>query len=84
MQAEDEDIKRWRQIAQRRNAILPYQFQFLSKKEIYITCGSCKCSFTRALIAGQHDPAYVCPNCQNRNYIPIEWNVKRGYGKKRY
>lgn len=84
MQPSEDDIRRWQEVAKRRNAILPYQFQFLSKKDIHVTCGSCKDSFMRPMIAGQHDPVYVCTNCQSRNYVPIEWNVKRRYGKSNY
>lgn len=79
MEPTKEDLKRWQEIAKRRNSILPVQFQFLSKKDISITCGnnSCGSSFVRPLILGQNDPTYVCPNCQRRNYIPIDWNVTR-------
>ncbi len=77
MQPTPEDIKKWQEIAKRRGAILPFQFQFVSKKELTIVCGSCKSSFTRPLIVGQNDPVYVCPSCQNRNYVPIDWNIIR-------
>lgn len=40
--------------------------------------------FIRPLIVGQNDPVYVCPSCQSRNYIPIDWNTIRGYGKRKY
>ena len=84
MQPTEEDINRWTEIAKRRNAILPNQFQFISKKEISIICGNCRSSFMRPLIVGQNDPIYVCPNCNSRNYIPIDWNIIRGYGKRIY
>ena len=77
MQPSQEDIKRWQQIAQRRNAILPVQFQFINKKEISIACGECGNSFIRPLIVGQNDPIYVCASCSKRNYIPIDWNITR-------
>lgn len=77
MDPTSEDILKWKQIAQRRNAILPFQFQFLQKKEIMIDCGKCKTSFVRPLIVAQNDPVYVCPNCSSRNYVPIDWNVVR-------
>ncbi len=84
MQPDAEDINRWNDIAKRRNAILPYQFQLMSKKDIVIICGNCKNSFMRPLISGQNDPIYVCPGCNSRNYIPIDWNTIRGYGRKLY
>ena len=84
MKPTEEDIKRWSDIAKKRNAILPFEFKLLSKKDIAVVCGSCRTSFMRPLIIGQGDPVYVCPNCQNRNYIPIDWNIIRGYGKKTY
>ena len=77
MQPTPEEIKKWQDIAKRRNAILPRQFQFVTKKEISVICGSCTSSFVRPLIIGHNDPIYVCPNCQNRNYIPIDWNITR-------
>ncbi len=77
MEATPEDIKKWQEIAKRRSAILPRQFQFVTKKEISVICGSCSCQFTRPLITGQNEPIYVCPDCQNRNYIPIDWNIIR-------
>ena len=77
MQPTPEEIKKWQEIAKRRNAILPRQFQFITKKEILVICGSCSSQFTRPLIIGHNDPVYVCPDCQNRNYIPIDWNITR-------
>ena len=77
MQAGEEDIKRWQEIARRRNAILPLSFQFISRKEILIICGNCQTSFNRPLIIGQFDPVFICPHCENRNYVPIDWNVTR-------
>lgn len=77
MQPLEEDIKRWQEIAQRRNAILPFEFRFVSRKEVRVTCGKCTSSFIRPLIVGQSDPIYVCPNCQSRNYVPIDWNIIR-------
>lgn len=79
MQPTEEEIKKWQEIAKRRNAILPSVFQILSKKEISIACGKCQTNFTRPLIVGEQDPIYVCPNCSCRNYIPINWNVVRRY-----
>ena len=77
MQPSHEDIIKWQDIAKRRNAILPMQFQFITKKDIFITCGNCETSFTRPLIVGQNDPVYVCEKSSKRNYIPIDWNVHR-------
>ena len=77
MQPTEDDLKRWQEIAQRRNAILPAQFEFLSKKDISLKCGNCKSFFTRPMIVGQNDPVFVCPSCQSRNYIPIDWNLIR-------
>lgn len=77
MQPTNEDIKRWQEIAKRRNAILPSEFQIISKKDIAVSCGKCNNSFSRPLITGHNDPIYVCPKCSNRNYIPIDWNVMR-------
>lgn len=77
MQPTEEEIKKWQDIAKKRNAILPIQFQFLSRKEISITCGNCQSGFTRPMIVGEQDPIYVCPSCSKRNYIPINWNVIR-------
>ena len=77
MQPTEEDMKRWQEIAKRRNAILPVQFQFVSKKDISVICGKCNTSFMRPLIIGQNDPIYVCPKCSSRNYIPIDWNIIR-------
>lgn len=76
MEPTKEDIQKWQEIAKRRNAILPFQFQFLSKKEINIVCGKCNAPFTRPLILGQNDVVYVCPVCKSRNYIPVDWNIK--------
>ena len=77
MQPSQEEIKQWQDIAKRRNAILPVQFQLVTKKDILIICGNCRSNFTRPLIVGQNDPVYVCPQCSNRNYIPIDWNITR-------
>lgn len=77
MQPSEEDLKKWHDIATRRDAVLPLQFQFISRKHISIICGNCRSSFIRPLIAGQNDPIYVCPDCSIRNYIPIDWNVIR-------
>ena len=77
MQPTEEDIKKWDEIAKRRNSILPWQFEFVSKRDISVICGNCKDSFIRPLIVGQNDPIYVCPKCSKRNYIPIDWNVHR-------
>ena len=77
MKPTEEDIKRWQQIAQRRSAILPAQFQVINKKEISIICGGCGIPFVRPLIIGQNDPVYVCTSCTKRNYVPIDWNVMR-------
>ncbi len=77
MKPHEEDVKRWQEIAKRRNAILPIQFKLVGKKEVIVTCGNCGSSFTRPLITGQNDPIYVCPQCQKRNYVPIDWNVTR-------
>ena len=77
MQPSEEDLMRWRDIAAKRDAVLPLQFEFVSRKFIAIVCGNCQAPFTRPLIAGQNDPIYVCPGCSIRNYIPIDWNVIR-------
>ena len=77
MQPTEEELRKWQQIAERRNAILPMRFTLLSKKEISIDCGNCTEEFTRPLIVGQNDPIYVCPSCNSRNYVPIDWNVTR-------
>ena len=77
MKPTEEDIRKWHEIAQRRSAILPIQFEFISKRDISVICGSCENSFIRPLITGQNDPVYVCPKCSKRNYIPIDWNVQR-------
>ena len=84
MQPSEEDLKHWQEIAKRRNAIMPLQFKLLTKKDISVTCGKCNSSFMRPIIVGQNDPIYVCPSCQSRNYIPIDWNTIRGYGKRNY
>lgn len=83
MQPSQDDIKKWEAIAQRRNAILPFQFQLIGRKEVVIICGSCKSNFVRPLIIAQNDPIYVCPSCSKRNYLPIDWNVVR-IPKRRY
>lgn len=77
MEPTEEDIRQWEEIAQRRSAILPVQFEFISKRDISVICGNCKSSFIRPLISGQNDPVYVCPKCSKRNYIPIDWNIPR-------
>ncbi len=76
MVADDKDIKRWGEIAKRRNAILPLRFQII-KKDVAIVCGKCQSNFVRPLIIAQNDPVFVCPSCSARNYIPIDWNVIR-------
>ena len=73
----EEEIKQWDEIAQRRNAILPFQFQLIQNKEVVIICGNCKTPYQRPLIIAQNDPVFVCPGCQMRNYVPIDWNVIR-------
>lgn len=83
MHPTEDDIKNWNEIAKRRNAILPSNFQILSKKEVSITCSNCQSSFRRPLIIAQNDPIYVCPSCAKRNYVPIDWNVIR-VRKNRY
>lgn len=82
MQPSQEDFKKWEAIAQRRSAILPFQFELIGRKEIIIICGKCKASFVRPLIIAQNDPIYVCPECLQRNYIPIDWNVIRKPGRR--
>ena len=77
MQPSNEDILHWQEIAKRRKAILPKSFQFLSKKEVMVTCGKCTGQFRRPLIVGEVDPVYICPECCERNYLPIDWNVVR-------
>lgn len=77
MSTSEDDIRRWNEIAKKRNAILPIKFQILSNKEIIIVCGKCQSAFRRPLIVAQNDPIFVCPSCQIRNYIPIDWNVIR-------
>ena len=77
MQPTEEDIKKWQDIAKRRNAILPMEFEFVTKKDVSIVCGNCRSSFVRPLVIGQNDPVYVCPSCSKRNYLPIDWNVYR-------
>ena len=77
MQPTEEEIRKWEEIAHRRSAILPMQFEFISKRDISVICGNCKNSFIRPLITGHNDPVYVCPKCSKRNYVPIDWNVRR-------
>lgn len=77
MQADPEDIKKWQAIANRRQAILPTEFKFVSKNEIAIYCGGCLNGFVRPLIVGQNDPVIICPKCQKRNYVPIDWNITK-------
>ena len=84
MQPSPEEIRYWQSIATKRKAILPFEFQYISKKEITIICGMCKSVFTRPLILGQTDVIYVCPGCKSRNYIPIEWDVKLVKFKRRF
>lgn len=72
-----EDIEHWKQLAERRNAILPYQFEVLPSKEASIYCGECRTHYVRPMIVAENNPVFVCPSCQARNYIPIDWNVIR-------
>ena len=77
MNPSQEEIKQWQEIAKRRKAILPQEFRIITSKEVGIICGHCSEYFIRPLIVAQNDPIYVCPKCQNRNYVPIDWNVTK-------
>lgn len=69
-----EELIEWLQNAQRRNAILPSRFE-IQKRYATIACGNPNCGevFTRKMLPGRNDPVYVCPGCNARIYIPVEW-----------
>jgi hypothetical protein len=69
-----EELMEWAANAQRRNAILPYRFQ-IKGRYTTITCGNNNCYevFTRKILPGRNDPVYVCPRCNLRIYLPVEW-----------
>lgn len=72
MQPSPEELKEWAEIAERRNAILPRSIN-VRGRYITIVCGTCSVNFDRKLLPGRNDPVYVCPNCESRNYVPVEW-----------
>jgi DNA-directed RNA polymerase subunit RPC12/RpoP len=72
MQPSPEEIREWAEIALRRNAILPRSIN-INGRYISIICGSCGRTFDRKLLPGRNDPVYVCPDCESRNYVPVEW-----------
>jgi DNA-directed RNA polymerase subunit RPC12/RpoP len=67
-----EELDEWARTAAKRHAILPESIQI---KGLYITvlCGHCSTQFTRKLLPNRNDPVYVCPACNSRNYVPVEW-----------
>jgi|LakMenEpi03Aug12_release.lakeMendotaPanAssembly.Ray.scaffolds.fasta_scaffold2616078_1 hypothetical protein len=69
-----EELLEWATNAQRRNAILPYRFQ-IQGRYTTINCGNSNCNevFTRKILPGRNDPVYVCPGCNLRIYLPVEW-----------
>jgi len=67
-----EELEEWQRTAAKRRAVLPTMLE-MRGRNVLITCGSCQEVFSRALLPNRNDPVYVCPNCQNRNYIPVEW-----------
>lgn len=71
-QPSPEELAQWRAIAEKRKAILPNSVE-MRGRWIAITCGYCSSRFERKLLPQRNDPVYVCPQCQSRNYIPVEW-----------
>lgn len=71
-QPSPEELQEWSQIAERRKAILPVSVH-IRGKFIGIVCGACQTNFDRKLLPNRNDPVYVCPDCNERNYVPVEW-----------
>ena len=69
-----EELAEWYQNAARRNAILPARIE-VRGHYVNISCSlpACQHTFKRKLLPQRNDPVYVCPQCQSRIYVPIEW-----------
>lgn len=72
MQPTPEELEEWANNAARRNAVLPETLQ-IAGRQVGIVCGSCHTAFQRTLIPKRNDPVYICPACNARNYVPVEW-----------
>ncbi len=74
MQPSPEEIQEWQEAAAKRNSILPYSMN-IKGRYVDIICGNDNCSaeFTRKMLPGRNEPVFVCPGCNIRNYVPIEW-----------
>ena len=67
-----EELREWQANAEQRRAILPSQFG-IRGHYVQLICGHCKGDFTRKMLPQRNDPVYVCPKCNSRNYVPIQW-----------
>ncbi len=72
MQPTPEEIQEWAQAAAARNACLPITIQ-MAGRYVTLVCGNCENVFKRKMLPGRDDPVFVCPNCNARNYVPIQW-----------
>ncbi len=55
-----------------KNAIVPEYFEVFPNKVI-IVCGECRHRYVRNLIPSFDEPVFVCPECKERNWVPIRY-----------
>lgn len=68
----NEELREWQQMAAMRNSKLPVQFAMRGRL-VDIVCSSCISRFERKLLPYRNDPVFVCPNCSQRIYVPVQW-----------
>ena len=69
-----EELQEWYRNATNRNAILPIRIEIKGRYcTMVCSIDECQHVFTRKLLPHRNDPVYVCPNCNARIYVPVEW-----------
>jgi DNA-directed RNA polymerase subunit RPC12/RpoP len=69
-----EELYEWQINAQNRRAILPIRIEIKGRYcTMLCSQGNCGQSFTRKLLPQRNDPVFVCPGCNSRIYVPVEW-----------
>jgi hypothetical protein len=67
-----DELLEWQRMAEKRQSLLPVQFA-MKGKYVDIVCSNCLNRFERKLLPYRNDPVYVCPNCKQRIYVPVQW-----------
>lgn len=67
-----DELREWQETAAKRKAILPLKMG-VKGRNVTIICGQCSHTYERKLLPNRNDPVFVCPNCGERNYVPIQW-----------